>query len=492
MNYKNSILSIAICSALVGCGGGDGNNNGSTAKNINVGGKFQSPVVQALDAAQSLALPTEVWAVPISEENQFPYFNKAIRSQVDENGDFTLTIKDNENYVFTLMDMREEHKKDQILSYISLSDEDGTGENQTLTLIPTRNAEATTIELGSIEFDGSKETLPNDYTLRDAETDLSASIDELLELANVDNYFKQIKNIYVNATYEDGSYYMPITGFHWVSPLTFDSTPSELPQAYLKDEPQSTYRGFSVEVTTNVTKGMEKACSGETALAITPPSAITYTPDNMSEFGSQLTFDESTPFNNNGSSNAQDGWCNFTDSPFSISSSNHGEQTYNFGGPWGIDYFMGITNNGKIPSGEWLVSKDISGQGETEVAWFELAATEPFTDTGEGAVYFPTLFITTDNGTVSSVEVLWYHHSNGAFVEVTDLSVIDGITNSFNIGLTDYDNVDGNRVEENIALKHAPELIDSTELGYTWNVADIDEIAIGYSIGDTRYRYAFR
>ncbi len=433
----------------------------------------------------------QAWGVPIyrSAGEVYGDFTRAVKTDVDTQGRFSLALDDANDWIVLLMDTTQAQKKNQVVGYVSATD---VAERLSMLLMPLSDAATDSLDIG--ELTQVDDEARSSTSLEAQQTNYSIGIERLLELASVDDTFKAIRNRYVNSDESSGDYYFLRLGFHWQTPLA--EVTDRYSEHTLMDSTSGRYKGYTVEAETNRAPP-DGVCATDAgarvAVEIFPPADVTH-----SALG--YTYNATTPLANDERAQAIGDYDAIScyDEDINIAHRSANGEPYRFGGPWGLDYLAGA-----VPPGEW--SFRIDG---TEVASFDVASGYPFDTLGFPNVYFPSVRVSTgDNDEITAIDVRWYHYDPsanagaGGYVEVTDTSIFAQLTGSHFIGMIDYSGTSGGRIEENhyresgIATGVSSADFDTPGWQLGGNDAStlaLDELSVGYRMGDTSYRFAFR
>jgi hypothetical protein len=296
----------------------------------------------------------------------------------DAGDKFEITVDATYDHLLMLVDTTSAEDP-TILGYLSMSAGDGTVVNVTTT------DASSDVDMGEVEAeDGeavSSESLAGVFELSDS---------EFAALADGDDAFKNISNIWLNYDADSGEYVRPDLNFSFRGDFSDSATAGAF-----------SFGSVWPVINTNhpaLVAGFSDACAGDLSVQIVPPGEVAL--DNGSTFGPD------TPLTNTDLNE----WC---------SGAGLSMQQWSTGSEVAIAFGGGVTT--QLPSGWWTLEVD-----GAEVGAFQLDLAMPTDATGAPAVPVPSLELTEDAAGIDAVVKWWaYDSGSGAYVQVEDVALIE-------------------------------------------------------------------
>ena len=428
-----AILIAVIVVGYNGCGGSKSSSGSSEAAKLVLTGKigggyqaFYTPPERFFDrfipnlmnnafAYGTGAVVDKVIALQCEggylSEYSMQYAKEALVSSAD--GSFTLQLEKNMNWVLMLVNSAGVGDA-KFVGYVALAD----GAGNSLLQLPVATVSGSSLDLGNLVSD--TDVAISDNTAITAST-FAMNVDQLIALAKNDDFFKAVKNFYVNW---DGSTYWTLRpDFKWRGTYaSLDDTNGQDPELY-------NYISYQFQLDTNSSEAtVDKFCGtgGQTkrVMALYPPTSA-QVPTNYSG----VTYTDTFPISNTTVITYTvdtDGYKR-AGSPVNISA---GE------GPWGTSFSMGSTDlTGTIPAGAWLLKMgtDSNPSLNTTIGLFDVSVASPLNGNGKLNGFIPTLkVITGTDNIITSVQIKWYviDVTGTGYAPVTDTTVLKYLVGS--------------------------------------------------------------
>ncbi|MEW6027290.1 MAG: hypothetical protein AB1599_08345 [Planctomycetota bacterium] len=360
-------------------------------------------------------------------EYSMQYAKEALVSSAD--GSFTLQLEKSMNWILMLVNSQASGEA-KFVGYVALDD----GAGNSLLQLPVATANTNSLDLGNLVSD--TDTAISDNTAITAST-FAMNVDQLIALAKTDDFFKAVKNFYVN--YTGGVYWTLRPDFKW------RGTYASLDDANGQDPNLYNYISYQFQLDTNSSDAtVDKFCGtgGQTkrVMALYAPTGA-----QVSTNYSGVTYTDTFPISNTTVVTYTvdtDGYKR-AGSPVNISA---GE------GPWGTSFSLGSTDlTGTIPAGAWLLKMgtDANPSLNPTIGLFDVSVASPITGTGKLNGFIPTLkVITGTDNIITSVEIKWYviNATGDGYDLVTDKTVLKYLVGSGDVyfsadNQTRYDSV---------------------------------------------------
>lgn len=444
MFIAGSILSLAllICLAYIGCGGGGGGSSSGSSGTAKltltgaIGGSgyhayFRDPrrpldrfFTSFVSYAYAYGTGTDVDKIIalkcLDGRIGADSMQNAVESVISsDNGSFNLVLEKDTNWILMLVNSAGVGDA-KFVGYVALDD----GLGNSLLQIPVSTASDNSLDLGNLISD--TDMAISDNTAITAST-FAMSASQLTDLARNDDFFKYVKNFYLN--YNNGIFWTLTPNFKWTGDYT---TLTNTPVA-----PAYTYYSYGFPLFSNSTDyDMDDFCGTNGAdkviMALHPPLgseiptrdySITYTYDSPLSNTSVVTYTIKT-----------DGYRQAGCSDMYVTEGNS---------PW-LSYDIGPTPlSGTIPAGlwTWAVTNTDTGIG-TVKGQFDMAVASPITGAGMVKGFVPVLKVNLDNDTnrlITSIDVIWFglNDTGDGYDLVTDISVLKYLVNVANVELSD-------------------------------------------------------
>lgn len=444
-------------------------------RSINVSGELgEGYAARGFAAGRSISSAvTHVGAFETVTENLDEVIDNAVEEEVGEDGSFSLDLGKGEDYIILLLNNETDDKTSKIAGYVSIID----GE-ENLVLFPTEYM-LDDVYLGELtNTDGDARS---EFGLDENLESYQLSIDQLKELAQIDNTFRAVSNHYINYNEDTGTYYRVETGLGWHFPLNSTINQFSVIDAY-------TYLGFKISVFSNDQTSLlyEDIATGTQILEVYPPVEVVqhYVPTDTDK-----TFSPATPFTNEGSD--------------LVTGFEGEEQLIDWGNGVLDGYYdtnviefsmgSGFSLQGLPPRGYWRVETE-----GNETAVFDASVTSPFDDDGNPVVPVPALKCNLDsNDKIESFEIEWYLYKNDTYQQAEDPFIIENYVDEAKLTIEDYDGTissGGLRLNEHLEV-----LVDSITPEKDWYIRDVhtqevpevDYIHIDYYIYSTYFFFDF-
>jgi hypothetical protein len=324
-----------------------------------------------------------VWAVPINFDVYIDsLLSNRIKCPIDSNGNIELSITNSQNQDWMLLLVNSQAEQtNQIVSYITINDPDGT-----LLKMPLSYA-TNDIDLGSLNSNSGNEAVST-TNLSDMKS-FSLSVGNLREIARTDKLLKLAKNFYDNYDTNDGSFRLFLPMYHFAR------------------------TNFSNEITTTGVLNNSFHSFNLTYLC-NDLNEITYDCTNT---GDTITLEMP---------GYRDIWQGYYGQYTNVNllNSKIGDGTFYYGSAtmWGIpvsDFYTG-SFKGDIPSGNWVVKKNGSELGRFDLAFSSILYGG---NIERPRVYIPKLKLNVSGGLITGMEVSWYTMDSNSSLSDADMQM---------------------------------------------------------------------
>jgi hypothetical protein len=419
-----SLIALALIFCSFGCGGGGSGGSATTPLTITgtVDDVLTAESLRAMDGSIGRSSMgrrgvDQVWAVPLLKD-AYGRFDPAMFSSSYKkvftiiNGHFTITFTgtiDTDNWVLLLVNSDAADRADTIVSYVAVSDLD-----ERLVQIPVKKMSGQ-LDLGNLaEDDEDDDEAVSETELEQFATKCSLSYGQLRKMAKTDDLVKTIRNIWVNASYDnDGE-----VSLYYQSSIQYKWHQSILEAKNQFSHAADDYMGYGIEVwfEEGDIAWSDLSNPAVDAVNFAPPSEVSIN-DFLNDVVS-YTYDSNSPINSDGPYNpnlseAYDndlGFCAFKNANDLIRLQYAATPVHTWDG-----------FSGTVPSGNWL----LTDQGQTETyATFDFSMESPFRNDGTAKIYIPSLKITTDvEDEISGISIRWllYDQRSELYETVSEL-----------------------------------------------------------------------
>ncbi len=424
---KKNVLSavvFALCVfVLAGCGGGGGGGSssnpspsaGSVRLSGTVGSGYQTAkpsLVAAVLSFAGLGAPAyavgtdptvdRVVAIPLvrgtlaAEE-----MANSVSATINSDKSFSLALSKDRDWVLVLINSAVTDTSRYVGS-LAIS----TGMADSLLTLPATDAAVDSIDLGALDRTGSEAVSVN--TVTGSNFNMTAA--QLATLAKADNLFKNAKNLINNYNTTTGVFYQMRPGFVWYGDYKAILSAYSTPVTYVLN-------GYTFQLDTNDPGlTMDNVCGTDIIGNSTTQKTVAVYPPGQVVSKMTLTYDEYTPFSNDGivcSTKIENGETiryGMANNDFSAT----GYSNISFGFP-----MMDNALTGSVPAGYWSLVTD----NTNTLASFDVAIASPINANGLINVPVPVVKLSTSpTGTVTSLDVKWYrlNDAGDGYIEITD------------------------------------------------------------------------
>ncbi len=385
-------------------------------------------------------------------------------------GSFNIALEKNVDWILLLVNSGLLPDPSAFIGYVALND--GSGES--LLQIPVKDVTASSLDLGNLVSD-TDTALADNVAITASTFAMSAS--QLTALARNDDFFKFVKNFYLN--YDSG------TGIYWTMKPNFSWDTDYSAITATPISPSYTYKSYQLLMFSNSPQyNMDNLCGTngitKTIFALHPPlgSAVTNT-DNT------VVYAYDNPLSNTSI-------ITYTTTAGGVRESGPNPDMFVREGAFPKLSFQIGSLSGTIPTGlwSWVITDTGTGLGALK-GQYDVAVGSPITGNGMVKGFVPVLKVNLDDDTnrrITSVQVFWFmlNATEDGYDPVTDISVLKYLVDTANLGFNNYG---GARRSETIFFN--PSAQTHIVPSMTWyynkpgapNQEDAQEISWAYSSG---------
>ncbi|MBW1878391.1 MAG: hypothetical protein JRI25_10335 [Deltaproteobacteria bacterium] len=372
---------------------------------------------------------------------------------------FALELDPTWDYMLLLVDERPD-EQDCVIGTVAFP----ADPTQRLSSVPA-SEQSGDVEAGEVRppAEGSDEA-PAEETVEDVADAFEMTVDELVELASVDDGAKQVVNSWLNWDPEAGTLIQPSLSFNWTAVL--EDVDGAGPDSYGF---VGVHIGLDV-LHPDLLASFEDICDSEVQLAVWPPVEIA--------FDDGVTYGPEEPLTNSAMQRWDEDRC---------SGDGIGVNRYTEGAE-GLFLAFRPNNLTALPSGWWTFEVD----GE-ELAAFDLGLAMPLAD-DKVLVPIPIPSITTDNsGAIQSIDLSWKRYDAGAGAWTTsDSRVLSKVVNGSTLVLNTEDGSTSEYVDQPGGV-----VASATSFQHDWNINEgegtsLYELTLAYQMGGAQYSFQWR
>ena len=418
---------LALLVVLGACSNqGSSNNTSSSQSSISVSGVVSSGytitarnsimdyLFPQLYAISSSGQVDQVVAIPLLADTKQAVPENIIEAAVDRNGNFSLALTTDYDWLLLLTDSKATLPEDKITAYVTMT----ASQVDSMVSIPASHANATNnnLDLGYLNNNPSSQEAQSSNDVYSAASSFDLPLSSLLAMARFDDGYKAVINMYLN-----------YNGSLFESGIQFDWDGGSLPAALANTEANPanySYDGYRLSFTPPAnTLSYSSICKVADALQIIPPASV----DMVNQYAGTAqppallsTVTPTAPFNSSTNMTDQGGtYCfdhTFNNAGGEVSISNDGRRVVSVGVP------VGYLLKGNPPAGWWRMKY----QGQ-QIGIFDFETASPVDTYGNPLVFLPAPKIVTDaaGSNVTSIEVRWfaYDSTSGTYTLVNPADV---------------------------------------------------------------------